>query len=74
MKFAVTLKNKNVQDIFRETFIFALVPSAALSLQNSVSDFFLICFAREIKGFYQSSLGNEDDFSGHNECFPKYPD
>ena len=39
-----------------------LLSSAVFRLQNRVSDYFLICFAREIKGFYQSSLENEVDF------------
>ena len=29
---------------------------------KTVSQIFLTCFARKIKGFYQSSLGNEVDF------------
>ena len=59
---ALALKSKKVQGIFRETFILALLSSAFINLQNHVSDFLLICFSQEIKGFYQSSLGNEFDF------------
>ena len=35
---------------------------AVFLLQNRVSIFFLICFPREIKGFYQISSGNEVGF------------
>ena len=34
-----------------------------LSSTNSCLRFLFICFAREIKGFYRSSLGNEVDFT-----------
>ena len=50
-----------VQGIFGETFFFfgmTVLSSAVFHLQNRVSDF----FAREIKSFYQISLGNEVDF------------
>ena len=39
----------------------ALLSSVVFRLQNCLK-FLLICFAREIKGFYQSSLANEIDF------------
>ena len=53
-----------VQGIFGETFISVLLSSAVFRLQNRISDlkFLSICFAQEIKGFYQSSLGNDADF------------
>ena len=47
--------------IFWETFIMALLSSAVFCLQSRVR-FVLICFNPEIKGFYQSFLGNETDF------------
>ena len=59
---ALPLKSKKVKGIFGEKFILGL-SSAVFLLQNCVSlIFILICFAREIKGFYQSSLENEVDF------------
>ena len=58
----VTFKGKKVQGIFGGTFILALLSSAIFRLQNHVSDLFWSCFAQDIKGFYQSSLGNEVDF------------
>ena len=54
-----------------ETFILALSSSVIFRPQNHVQDFFLICFAREIKGFYQSSLGNEVDFRDMMNVSPK---
>ena len=59
---ALALKSKKVQGIFGETFILALLSSTVFRLENRVSDFF--CFAQEINGFYQSSLGNEFEFFG----------
>ena len=44
----LALKSKKVQDIFAETFILALLSSAAVFCLQ----IFIICFAREIKGFY----------------------
>ena len=57
---ALTLKGKKVQGIFRETFILAVF-SSHYSTKPCLR-FLLICFVREIKGFYQSSLRNEIDF------------
>ena len=39
-KFEKTLKSKNVQGIFGETFILALLSSAIFRIQNCVSNFF----------------------------------
>ena len=61
-KNALALKGKKVQGIFGETFILALLSSPVFRLQKRASGFFLICFTRKMKGFYQSSLGNEVDF------------
>ena len=55
---ALALKSKKVQGIFGEKFFLALSSSVVFRW------FLLICFAQEIKGFYQSSLGNEVDFRG----------
>ena len=55
------MKSKKVQGIFEKTFILALLSSAVFRLQNLVS-FLLNCFVWDIKGFFQSSLGNEVDF------------
>ena len=41
---------------------FGIIVFSYLSSTKSCLRFLLICFAREIKGFYQSFLGNEVDF------------
>ena len=68
---APALKSKHVQDTFGETFTLALLSSADFHLQSYVR-FLVICFAREIKDFYQSSLGVEVDFREIIKRFPKY--
>ena len=50
---ALALKSKKVQGI---------IAFSCLSSTKSCLRFILNCFVREIKGFYQSSLGNEVDF------------
>ena len=63
--------------IFREMYkvysgkrlFLALSSSAVFCRQNDVSRFLLICFAWEIKGFCQSSFGNEIDITNMN-IFP----
>ena len=42
---------------------FGIIVFSCLSSTKWCLRFLLICFAREIKGFYQSSLGNEVDFT-----------
>ena len=42
---------------------FGIIIFSCLSSTEPGLKFLLICFAREIKGFYQSSLGNEVDFT-----------
>ena len=42
---------------------FGIVVFSCLSSTKPCLRFLLICFDREIKGFYQSSLGNEFDFT-----------
>ena len=66
----LALNSKKVQGILAETFILALLSSAAFLLKTRVSDFFKISFAQEIKGFYQSSLGNDVDFRDIMNVFP----
>ena len=66
---ALALKSKKVQDIFGETFILALSCSAVFCLESPVSDFFLIRFAREIKGFLTEFLRKWVRFHKHNERF-----
>ena len=54
---SLALKGKKVQARFGKTFILALLSSSTKLYLR----FLLNCFVREIKGFYESSLGNEVD-------------
>ena len=51
-----TEKSWSSQNFYFGSFVLSHLSSTKLSLR-----FLLICFAWEIKGFYQSSLGNEVD-------------
>ena len=42
---------------------FGIIVLSCLSSTNPCLRFLLFCVAKEIKGFYQSSLGNEADFT-----------
>ena len=42
---------------------FGIIVFSCLSSTKLFLGFLLICFDREIKGFYESSLGNEVDFT-----------
>ena len=68
---ALALKSKKVQGIFGETFILALFSSSVFRLQKPSLRFLLSCSVREIKDFYQSSLGNELDFRDIMNASPK---
>ena len=46
----------------RENFYFDIIIFSCLSSTKLCRRFLLNCFVREVKGFYQSSLGNEVDF------------
>ena len=49
---------------------FGIIIFSSLSSTKPCLRFLLICFAREIKGFYQSSIGNEVDFTNIMNNFP----
>ena len=53
---------------------FSIIVFSCLSSAKPCRRFILISFAREIKGFYQSSLGNEVDFRGIINVFPNILD
>ena len=46
----------------RENLYFGIIIFSGFSSTKPCPRFLLNCFVREIKGFYQSSLGNEVDF------------
>ena len=58
------MKSKKVQGIFGKTFGIALLSSAIFRLRKLCLRFLLLIgLDWEIKGFYQSSVGNEVDFT-----------
>ena len=56
----------------RGNFYFDIIVFSCLSSTKSYLRFLLICFTQEIKGFYQSSLGNEIDFIGIMNVSTRY--
>ena len=54
----------------RENVYFGIIIFSCLSSTKPCLRFLLNCFVWEIKGFYQSSLGNEVDFSDIINVFP----
>ena len=51
---------------------FGIIVFSCLSSTKPCLRFLLICFTREIKGFYQNSLGNEVGFTNIMNVFLKY--
>ena len=49
---------------------FGIIAVSCLSSKKSCLRFLLICFAGELKGFYQSSLRNKVDFRDIMNIFP----
>ena len=56
--------------IFGETFYFGIIVFSCRSSTELFLRFLLTCFAREIKGFYQSFLGNAVDFRDIMNVYP----
>ena len=50
---------------------FGTIASSCLSSTKPCLRFLLICFDQEIEGFYESSFGNEVDFTDVMNVFPK---
>ena len=60
---ALALKSKKIATKYiRENVYFGIIIFSCLSSTKLCLRFLLNCFVREIKGFYQSSLGSEVDF------------
>ena len=59
---ALALKSKKGTRYIRGNIYFDIIVFSCLSSTKSCLRFLWICFTREIKGFYQSSLGNKVDF------------
>ena len=62
MKKCTTFEEQKGTRYIRGNVYFGIIVFSCLSSTKPCLRFLLICFAREIKGFYQSSLGNEVDF------------
>ena len=63
MKKCISFEEQKGTRYIQGNVYFSIISSAVFCLQNRILDFFLICFAREIKSFYQSSFRNEVDFT-----------
>ena len=61
MKKCTTFEKQKGTRYIRGNAYFGIIVFSCLSSTKSCLRFLLICFDREIKGFYQSSLGNEVD-------------
>ena len=61
-KFTSFEEQKGTRYIWGKVY-FGFIVFSCLSPTNPCLIFLLICLARKIKGFYQSSLGNEVDFT-----------
>ena len=62
MKKCTSFEEKNSTIYIRGNVYFDIIVFSCLSSTKAWLRFLLICFAREVKDFYQSSLGNEIDF------------
>ena len=63
MKKCTSFEEQKSTRYIRGNVYFGIIVFSCLSSTKPCLRFLLICFAREIKGFYQSSLGNEVDFT-----------
>ena len=62
MKKCTSFEEQKGTRYIRENVYFGIIIFSCLSSTKPCLRFLLNCFVREIKGFYQSSLGNEVDF------------
>ena len=63
LKKCTTFEEQKGTRYIRGNVYFGIIIFSCLSSTKVCLRFILICFDREIKGFYQSSLGNEVDFT-----------
>ena len=63
LKKSTTFEEQKGTRYIRGNVYFSITVFSGLSSRKSCLKFLLICFDQEIKGFYQSSLGNEVDFT-----------
>ena len=62
LKKCTTFEEQKGTRYIRGNVYFGIIVFSCLSSTKPCLRFLLNCFVREIKGFYQSSLGNEVDF------------
>ena len=62
LKKCTSFEEEKDTSYIRENFYFGIIIFSCLSSTKSCLRFILNCFIRELKGFYQSSLGNQVDF------------
>ena len=70
MKKCATFEEQKCTRYTRGNVYFGIIIFNCLSSAKSCLRFLFICFDHEIKGFYQSSLGNEVDFTDIMNVFP----
>ena len=63
LKNCTTFEEPKGTRYIRGNIYFGIIVFSCLSSAKQCLRFLLICFDREIKSFYQSSLGNEVDFT-----------
>ena len=70
MKKCTSFEEEKGTVYIRGNVYFGVIVFSCLSSTKPCLRFLLICVAREIKGFYQSFLGNEIDFRDIMNGFP----
>ena len=70
MKKCTSFEEQKGTRYIRGSVYFGIIVFSSLSSTKPCLRLLLICFAREIKGFYQSFLGNEVDFRDIMNVFP----
>ena len=70
MKKCTSFEEQKGTRYIRGNVYFGIIVFSCLSSTKPCLRFLLICFAREIKGFYQSSLGNKVDFRDITSVLP----
>ena len=71
MKKCTSFEERKGTRYIQENFFFGIIIFSCLLFTKVCLRFLLNCFVPEIKGIYQSSLGNEVDFRGMMNVSPK---
>ena len=70
LKKCTTFKEQKGTRYIRRNVYFGIIFFSCLSPTKPCLRFLLICFDQEIEGFYESSFGNEVDFTDVMNVFP----